>query len=169
MAQKAQNQIGADVQLGLRVAASTAQAFDHGGHGHTACGVGLGVKKQFSPHHMVGGGFLKVGPGHVVKIWLVQQHAGAGIVQIQKALQIGEGIGRPHGGHVGIRQSHAIALGQRKNQLRLQRAFDVNMQLGLGHDLQQLGQTVRGNGVDFEHGELLMAMLDVNPEDEAPK
>ena len=48
---------------------------------------------------------------------------------------------------------HAVALGQRKDQLRLQRAFDVDVQLGLGHGAQQLGQAVWGNGVDFEHGQ----------------
>jgi hypothetical protein len=120
VAQKAQDQIGADAQLRLRIAAGTAQAFDDRAHGHASCGVGLRVKEQLSTHHMVGGGFFKIGPGHVVKILLVQQHAGPGVIQVQKTLQVAKGIGAAQGGHIGKGKLHTIALGQRKNQLGLQ-------------------------------------------------
>jgi hypothetical protein len=37
-------------------------------------------------------------------------------------------------------QSHLVASGQLKHQLGLQAAFNVQMQLGLGHGTQQLWQ-----------------------------
>ena len=43
-------------------------------------------------------------------------------------------------------QRHTIALGQRKDQFRLQRALDVDVQLGLGHLAQQFGQALGRNG-----------------------
>ena len=53
----------------------------------------------------------------------------------EKTLQIGEAWSRPQQrlDAGGIRQEpHAVALGQGKIRLRLQRAFDVDVQLGLG-------------------------------------
>jgi hypothetical protein len=35
----------------------------------------------------------------------------------------------------------------------------MNVQLGLGHFAQELGQTVGGNGVNFEHGFLLAGFM----------
>jgi hypothetical protein len=99
--------------------------------------------------------FSKVGPGHVVEVLLLQQHAGASVVDVEKALQVGEGVGRAQGLHAGVGQRHAVALGQREDHLRLQRALDVDVQLGLGHGAQQFGQAVRGDGMDFEHDGLL--------------
>ena len=96
------------------------QTVDHRLHRHAALGVGLRVKKEFSMHHMVGRRALKVGPRHVVKVLLMQQHAGPGVVNVQKALQVGEGIGRTQRLHAGIRQRHTVALCQRNNQLGLQ-------------------------------------------------
>jgi GGDEF domain-containing protein len=105
-------------------------------HGHAAGGVGLRVKKQFCAHHMVGSGLFKIGHGHVIKILLVQQNAGTGVIHIQKTLQVAESIGAAQGLNVGIRQAQSIAFGQRKDQFRLERTFNVNVQLGLGHGLE---------------------------------
>jgi hypothetical protein len=44
----------------------------------------------------------------------------------------------------------------------------VDVQLGLGHFAQELGQTVGGNGVNFEHG-FFLARLDANQEIVEPK
>ena len=78
-------------------------------------------------------GTLKIGPRHVKKIGLVQQHAGTRVVDVQKTLQIGERVGCSQRFHSGVGQRNAIALRQRKNQFRLQRALDVDVQLCLGN------------------------------------
>ena len=151
MAQETQNQLRAHTQLGLGIHTGAVQAVNHHLHGHAALGVGLRIEEHFGVDHVVGGGTLQVGPGHVVEVLLVQQDAGPGVVNIQKALQIGEGVGGAQSLHAGIGQLHTVARGERKNQLGLQRAFNVDVQLGFGHGAQQLGQAVGGNGVDFEH------------------
>jgi len=66
-------------------------------------------------------------------------------------LQIGKRIGGTHRGHIGKGQLHAIALGHFENQLGLQRALDVDVQLGLGHGLEQSIQPIRRYRVNFEH------------------
>ena len=104
----------------MRVHAGAVQAVNHHLHGHAALGVGLRIKEHFGVDHMVGGGALQIGPGHVIKILLVQQDTGPSVVNIQKALQIGEGVGRAQSLHVGIGQRHTVARGERKNQFGLQ-------------------------------------------------
>ena len=63
----------------------------------------------------------------------LQQHAGAGVVDVEEALQVGEGVGRAQRLDAGVGQRHAVALRQREDQLGLERALDVDVQLGLGH------------------------------------
>jgi hypothetical protein len=93
VAQEAQDQLGADAQFAAHRCAGAVQAADHGLHRHAARGVGLRVEEDLGVHHVVGRGALEVGPGHVVEVLLGQQHAGAGVVDVQKALQVGEGVG----------------------------------------------------------------------------
>jgi hypothetical protein len=57
---------------------------------------------------------LEVGPGHVEEVLLLQQHAGAGVVDVQEALQVCEGVGRAQRLHAGVGQRHAVAPGQVK-------------------------------------------------------
>ena len=46
--------------------------------------------------------------------------------------------------HARIGQREAIALRHLKDQFGLERAFDVDMQFGLGHAAKQFGQAVDG-------------------------
>src|SRR5450830_514628 len=130
------------------------QGLLQGGQGIFLAEVAQKAQEQRGMHHVVGGGTLQVGPGHVVEILLFQQHAGAGVVDVEKALQIGEGIRPAQAVHIGVGQAHAIALGQGKDQLGLERALDVDVQLGLGHAAQQLGQAGWGDVGNLEHGGL---------------
>ena len=119
VAQEAQDELRTHAQLRLRIRTRAVQAVDDGGHGHAALGVGLWVKEDFCMHHVVSFGALQISPSHVVKILLVQQHARACVVDVEEALQVGEGIGRTQGFYIRIRQLHTIALGQRKDEFRL--------------------------------------------------
>jgi len=128
------------------------QALNHGLHGHATLGVRLRIEKQLGMHHMICGSTLEIRPGHVVKILLMQKHAGARIVNVQEALQIRESVGSTQGFDTVVGQRHLIALGQGKNHLGLQRPFDVDVQFGFGHGPQQCRQTFGRDGVNFEHG-----------------
>jgi len=120
VAQEAQDQRGADAQVCLRIDAGAVQPVDHRFHRHAAFGMGLRVEEQLGVQHVVGRGAHQVGARHVVKILLVQQYAGARVVDIEEALQVGEGIGAAQRLHVGIGQREAVALRQREDQLGLQ-------------------------------------------------
>ena len=70
------------------------------------------------------------------------------MVNIKKALQVVKHIGLAQGLHRRVGQGHLVALGHGKNQLGLKRSFDVHVQFGLGHALQQLGQALGRNVVN---------------------
>ena len=56
VAQEAQDQAGADAQLGLRALAGTVQAADHRADVDAARGVGLRVEEDLGMHDVVGRG-----------------------------------------------------------------------------------------------------------------
>ncbi len=148
VAQEAQDQRGAHAELALRIDTGTVQAVDHGLHRDAAHRVRLRVEEHLGVHHVVGRGAFEIGPGHVVEILLLQQDAGAGVVDVEEALQVGERVGATQVFHARVGNRDAVALRQREDQLGLERALDVHVQLGLGHGAQQRGQAVGGNGGD---------------------
>ena len=151
VAQEAQDQRRRDALLGTRIGAGAVQAVDHRLHRHAARGVRLRVEEDLRVHHVVHGRPGKVGVGHVVEILLVQQHAGARVVDVQEALQVGEGVGAAQLLHAGIGQRDAVAPGQGEDHPGFERAFDVDVQLGLGAGGQQVGQAFGGNGGQLDH------------------
>ncbi|MNJ71057.1 hypothetical protein D3C77_675600 [compost metagenome] len=83
-------------------------------------------------HHVLLFALLQVGPGQVVEILLGTQYIGATVVQIEKFLEIAEGIGATQGIDIAPGQRDLVALGQAEQQFGLQRAFEVQVQFGLG-------------------------------------
>src|SRR5262249_39807069 len=65
------------------------------------------------------------------------QHRHALIVDVEEILQVAEPIRLPHRVDRRIRQTDAVAARQRKHQLRLQTALDVNVQLAFGEPRDQ--------------------------------
>ena len=153
MAQETHDQQGADTEFGLRIDAGAVQSVDNRFHADPARRVRLRIEKKLGMRHVVCSSAGEISHRHVMEILLGDQHAGAGVVDVQKALQIGEGISAAQFLHAGIGKRHAVALGQRKDQFWLQRAFDVDVQFGLGHLPEQRGQAVGGNGFDKLHGD----------------
>ena len=151
MAQETQNQRAGDTQLGTRFHAGAVQAAHHGFHGHAARSMRLRVEEKLGVRYVIHSCSRKVGAAQIVKILFMQQHAGTGVVDVEKALQVGEGVGAAQRFNAGVGQLHAIALGQGKDHLGLQRAFNVDVQLRLGHGTQQCGQALRRDGGNFEH------------------
>lgn len=137
VAQEAQDQPGTDAQFRLGRPAGPLQAVQHRGVGDAPGGVGLGVEEEFGMHHAVGGGAAEIGHGQFEEVLLVDQGRGAGVVEVQEGLQVAEGVGRPGGLDAGPGQGHAVLLGQGEHHFRLQAAFDVQMQFGLGQGAQE--------------------------------
>ena len=112
VAKKTQNQRCADAQLGLGIDAGAVQAVDDCRHDHAARRVGLRVEKNLGVDDVVNGGLAQIGQRHVVEVLAGNQHARPGVVDIQKALQIGKRIGPAQRFNIGIGQGDAVARSQ---------------------------------------------------------
>ena len=142
--QKTHDEGSANTQFKLCIDTGAVQAIDDRAHADTPSRVGLGVKKQLGVNNVVCSSFNEVGTGHVVEVLLFQKHAGPCVVNVEKTLQVGKGVSATKRVNISIRKRHAVALGERKNQLRLQRAFNMNVQFCLRHAPEQFWQTVSG-------------------------
>ena len=118
--------------LALGVVQGADDAMNDHMHGHVAGGVRLRVEEDFGVVDVVGKRARDISGRHVVEILLGEQHAGAGVIQVEERLQIVEGVGRAYFFHGRIRQLHAVALGQREHQFGFERAFDVDVQFSFG-------------------------------------
>jgi len=101
-------------------------------HGHVARGMRLRVEEYLGVMDVVGKRARHISGRHVVEILLGEQHAGARVIQVEKRLQIVEGVGGTYFFHRRIRQLHAVALSQCKHQFGFERAFDVDVQFSFG-------------------------------------
>ena len=90
MAQESHDQRPAELALGL---AGAIQAAKHRVLEQDAAPVRLRVEEQLGVHDLVGRGAPEVGHRHVEEVFFLKQHAGAGVVDVEKALQVGERIG----------------------------------------------------------------------------
>ncbi len=136
MAQEAEDQAAADAQLLAAILERLADAVEHHFESNVSVGVGLRVEEGFGVDHVLGLAALQVGPGQVVEVLLGAQHVGALVIQVEELLQVVEGIGTAQGLHIGPGQGDLVALGQGEQQLGLQRAFQVQVQFGLGQGVQ---------------------------------
>ena len=94
--------------------------------------MGLRVEEHLGVDHALGGRPLEIGQGELVEVLLGDEHGAAGVVEVEEGLEVGEDVGLPHGFDVGVGQVDAVAVGQGEHHLRLERAFDVEVELGLG-------------------------------------
>lgn len=88
--------------------------------------------KKISVCDAIGMRAAQVGQGQRMEIVLVAQHVGTGVVEIEEGLQVGKIVGRAQRLDVRVLERHAVLLGQREGQLGFERAFDMQMQFGLG-------------------------------------
>ncbi|MCY1442898.1 hypothetical protein D9M71_592870 [compost metagenome] len=146
MTEEAEDQPVADAQLLLAVPERGLDASDHHVEGNAAVGVGLRVEERLDVDYALRLALLQVGPGQVVEVLLAAQHVRAGIVEIEEFLQVVEGVGLAQGLDVGPGQHDAVAFGEGEQQLRLQRAFEVQVQFRLGQRVDP-----------FVHGEVSLS------------
>ena len=138
MPQETHNQTRTYAPLLPGFTAGADNAVNHGFKRHATRSMGLRIEKYFRMHDIVFTATLKIRTGQIVKIRLVQQYAGTGIINIQKRLQIVKIISLPYRIDIFIRNRYVVALGDFKHQLRLERPFDMDVQLGFGQGLDKL-------------------------------
>ena len=120
-------------------------SFDHVFEINAARGVSLRVEEDFDVHDVIHLHALQIRPGQIVKIVLITQHVGTGIVEIEKRLQVREIVRGAQFDHTRMGERDAVLFRFRKHHLRLKRAFDVQMQFGFGETRDE----VVGRGAVF--------------------
>lgn len=92
----------------------------------------LRIEEDLDMADMVGMRALEIGPGQVIKILLLEQHAHTLIIDVKKVLQITEIIGLSDLLDAAERDGDAIALRQIEQHFGLERTFDMQVEFGLG-------------------------------------
>ena len=78
----------------------------------------------------------------VVEILLGPEDLHPLVIEIEEALQIVELVGGARRIRIGIAKRDAVPFGQGQHVLRLERAFDVEVELGLGQAADESGKVV---------------------------
>jgi len=99
--------------------------------------MGLRREEDLSVQDIVLAHAAQVGPRHVVEVALVQKHAQARVVDVEEALQVREVVGRAQ--RVLGREPNVdvVAACEREEQLGLERALEMHVELHLGHALDK--------------------------------
>jgi hypothetical protein len=100
--------------------------------------VGLWVEEDLGVTHALRGGFPEIRPGQLAEVTFVKQDLGAPVVEVQEGLKVGEVVGRANIPHGSVPEPYPVASGHLEHHLRLQRAFDVNVQFRLGYPPEEL-------------------------------
>jgi hypothetical protein len=97
--------------------------------------VGLRIEEHLGMPDALRGGPPEVGVGEVGEVLGPLEDGGQLVVQVEEGLQVLEVVGRAQVADGRVRQRHAVARGQFERQLRLEGAFDVQVQYGFrkGH------------------------------------
>ncbi len=142
MAQEAHDQPGVDAELLRGVDRGAVETRDHGRERDAARRMPLRVEEHLDVADIVGVRAFQVRPGQIVEILLRDQHRHALIVEVEKILQVAEPVGLAQRLDRRIGQADAVAARQREHELRLQAAFDVNVQFALGQSFDERGEIV---------------------------
>ena len=132
VAQEAEDQLGADAEPRLgRLHAGEQPVGDHAERDSTMR-VRLRIEEDLGMDHAVLRHPLEIGEGEVVEIFLGAQHVGAGIIDVEKVLEVRELIGGPHLLHRSEGDGDIVAAGKGEHLLGLQAALDMQMEFRLG-------------------------------------
>jgi len=99
--------------------------------------VRLRIEEDFGMHHAISMRPLEISERKIVEILLGPQHAGAGIINVEKVLKAGKAIGGTHLFNRGEGNVDPIATCKGEHLLGFEAALDMKMQLGLGEALDE--------------------------------
>ena len=93
MTQKTQDQPVREPPGALGVCQRAVDAREHVGKGDAARGMGLRIEEDLRMDHAIDPCALQISPRHRVEVGFLAQHVGAGIIKVEKRLQIVKVIG----------------------------------------------------------------------------
>ena len=141
VAEEAHDEPGGEPEPRFGFVEGAADPLDHGRERDPAVGVGLRVEEDLGVAHVVGAGAREVGGGEVVEVLLLEEHARSRVVDVEEVLEVREGIGGPHLLDGAVGQPDPVALRDGEHELGLERALDVQVELGLrkgGHEVRDV-------------------------------
>ena len=138
MPQETHDQPRGNAELPLALPKRLPDAVQHRLEGHAAPGVALGVEENLGMHHPVAVDPAQIRHRQVVEIPLFQQHAHALVVDIQKGLQILELVRRTHRLDRIEGNPSTVAAGDLEHEVRLEAAFDVDVQFRLRQSADEI-------------------------------
>jgi|GEM_PF-4969513 len=133
---EAQDQAAADAQLVTAILECLVDAIEHHFERDAAVGVCLWIEEGLGVNHILRFATLKVSPCEVIEVLFGAQNVGTLVVQVEKLLQVVEGVRTAQRLDISPRQGNLVALGQGEQQLGFQGAFKVQVQFGLGQGVQ---------------------------------
>ncbi len=89
----------------------------------------LRVEEDLGVHDALLARATEIHVGQLGEIVFGAEHVHPGVVEVEERLQVGELVGAPQRLDRRVGQRHAVALGEREDQLRLERALDVQVEL----------------------------------------
>src|SRR2546426_4944645 len=108
-------------------------SFDHRAKWDAARSMSLWIEENFGMPDVLFFGLSKVSPREIVEITIAAKHAAALVVNVEKGLEIGEFISLPDLLRRAKGKTDMVPRSKLKHQLRLERALDMQVQLGFGH------------------------------------
>ena len=118
-------------------------ALDDGGQRNTAARVRLRIEEDLRVADVLRACARQIGAGEVMEIAFRQERAGRLVIEVEEILQVLEIIRRPQRLDGGIGQINPISFGKREDHLRLQRALDMQVELGFRQAVDEFGDRVR--------------------------
>ncbi len=130
--QEGEDELDGHAMLDPRVLHGREQPFDHHRERDAPVGMRLRIEHDLGMDDAIGRRAVEIGHGKIVKILPRLEDARAGIIDVEKVLQVGEGIGGAHILHRREGNRDSVAPRELEHLLGLQAAFDMEMELGLG-------------------------------------
>jgi hypothetical protein len=126
--QERQQDVGGDAERLSGLLHRSGEAGEDDLERHAVVDVGLRVEEELRPPDASRRGSREVAEREVVEVTLRAQHREVRVVHVEERLQVGEHVARGELGRVVGRQAHAVAPRGGDEELRFDRALDVDVQ-----------------------------------------
>src|SRR6478672_112660 len=140
MAQKAHDELGGDAVLALGLLHSGSEAVDGDGEWQAAVGMELGIEEHLGVPAAIGVEPREIGEREILEILLGLEDVDALVADVEKVLEVGEGVGLADFLHRLERDDDLVPAAELEHLLGLDRALDVEVEFGFGQAADEAGK-----------------------------
>jgi hypothetical protein len=142
---EAHDELRRDAIFRLSLLHAGREAIDGDREGKPAVGMGLGIKEDLGVAAAIGVEPGEIGERDVLEVLFRHQDVVGLIDDVEEILQVGEGVGGLDLLDGLERDIDLVALAEREHLLGLERAFDVQVELGLGQTADEAREIRHAN------------------------